>query len=92
MPDGWGDRSVDAQQADPTSMLTLARSALARRPHGSFAWCESPEGTLMFEREGIVCVVNVDGPPAPLPRGELLLASEAVDAALPAGAAAWLRR
>ena len=45
----------------------------------------------MFERGGLVCAVNVDGRPLPLPPGALLLASEPLEGALPAGAGAWLR-
>ena len=91
MPADWGERSVEVQQSDPASTLALVRDALARRPGGRFAWRESPPGTLVFEREGLTCAVNVDGEPFPL-EGEVLLASEALsDATLPAGAAAWLQ-
>ena len=47
-------------------------------------------GTLVFSRGEVVCSVNVCGEPLPL-EGELVLASEPLGAALPAGAAAWTR-
>jgi alpha-glucosidase len=90
-PAGWAERCVPSQLADPGSTLSLYRRALELRPSGGFAWRESPRGTLVFERDGLVCAVNVDAPPFPLPAGELLLASDGVDGALPVGTAAWLR-
>lgn len=89
-PAGWGAKSVEAQGANPASMLSLVREAIARRPHGAFRWRDSPAGTLVFERGDLVCNVNVDGDALPL-RGELVLASETVGAELPPGAAAWTR-
>jgi alpha-glucosidase len=91
MPQHWGDASVEAQDGDAQSMLALARQAISDRPHGDFAWQESPAGTLAFERDGIRCVVNLDGAPLPLD-GDVVLASEPVGEALEPGAAAWLRR
>jgi alpha-glucosidase len=91
-PPAWGALSVEAQRDDASSMLALVRSALASRPAGAFAWRESPRGTLVFERNDLVCAVNVDGEPLALPAGEVVLASEPGDELLPAGAAAWIRR
>jgi alpha-glucosidase len=91
-PPGWTARCVAAQLDDPDSMLALYRRALALRPSGAFAWRESQTGTLVFERDELVCAVNVDAPALELPAGELLLASEAVEHALPPGTAAWARR
>ena len=62
------------------------------RPGGDFAWREAPAGALAFERDGIVCVVNVDAEPFALPPGELLLASEpGVRGELPRSTATWIR-
>jgi alpha-glucosidase len=85
---------VAAQAQDHGSSLALWRAALRLRDEieGDFAWRESAAGTLVFERGGLVCAVNVDAPELALPDGELLLASEELlEWTLPAGAAAWVR-
>jgi alpha-glucosidase len=92
MPDDWGLESVAAQRGDPTSTLELYRSALARRPGGGFEWLESPTGTLVFRRDDVLCLVNVDAPGLYLPEGDVLLASESVTDVLAPGSAAWVRR
>jgi alpha-glucosidase len=91
MPEDFGVRSVEAQDGVEGSTLELFRAAVARRPHGPFAWLESPPGTLVFARGEVTCALNVDGEPLPLPAGRIELASEPVDRTLPAGAAAWIR-
>jgi alpha-glucosidase len=88
-PAAWAERSVEAQLGDERSFLALYRRALARRPHGAFAWRDAPAGALAFERGGVTCVVNVAAPPLPL-EGRLLLASEELDGTLPPGAAVWV--
>jgi alpha-glucosidase len=91
MPADWGEQSVEAQRDDPASPLALVRDAIALRPAGRFGWRDSPRGTLVFDRDGLTCAVNVDGETLLLD-GEVMLASEPLaDARLPAGAAAWLR-
>ncbi|MBA3844462.1 MAG: alpha-glucosidase, partial [Actinobacteria bacterium] len=90
MPAHWGAASVAAQRDDASSTLALFRAALALRPHGRFAWQDSPSGALVFTRDELTCLVNVEGDPLPLPPGEVRLASEPVDGSLPAGAAAWV--
>jgi alpha-glucosidase len=89
-PDGFGARSVAAQDGREYSTLELFRAALAQRPGGPFAWVESPPGTLVFMRDQLTCAVNVDGEPLPVPAGELVLASEPLEGLLPAGAGAWI--
>jgi alpha-glucosidase len=102
IPASWGARTVAAQREEPASSLALYRAALARRRAsealrgGSFAWRESPPGSLAFAREAaaetIVCAVNLDAGGLELPDGELLLASEPVlGRTLEAGSAAWVR-
>ena len=94
VPEHWSARSVQRQRTDPDSFLALYRAALGRRPTGSFAWRVSPPGTLAFERDGLVCVINVSAPALDLatlvsdPR--VVLSSEPLGAVLPAGAAVWL--
>ena len=51
-------------------MLALFRSALRLRPRGdSFAWRDSPPGTMVFERGDLVCAVNFDAPELRAARG-----------------------
>jgi alpha-glucosidase len=89
-PPGWGARSVAAQSGDPGSTLELYRRALRARPSGEFAWRAAPDGALAFTRGDVACLVNVDAAPLPVD-GEVLLASEPLEDAVPAGAAAWVR-
>jgi alpha-glucosidase len=94
IPAEWAEKTAVGQQGDPRSTLALYQAALRLRPEvtGPFAWRESPAGSLVFERGGVVCAVNVDAGPLPLPEGEVLLASEPLDGrVLPPGAAAWVR-
>jgi alpha-glucosidase len=92
-PPGWSGLTVETQAGDPASTLALYRAALAARPRGGgLAWRDSPPGTLVFERDGLLCLVNVSAPSLDLPEGELVLASEpGITAALPPDTAAWLR-
>jgi alpha-glucosidase len=90
MPAEFGTRSVEAEEAQGGSTLELVRAALAARPSGGFHWLESPRGTLVFARDGLVCAVNVDGEHLPVPPGDVVITSEPIDAVLPAGAAAWI--
>jgi alpha-glucosidase len=101
-PTDWGAWSVEAQDGDPASMLTLYRTALALRKErpdlgdGTLRWLDAPAGVLAFARQhGTVCVVNVEGEPLDVtevvPSHRLLLASEPLDdGVLAPGAAAWL--
>jgi alpha-glucosidase len=102
IPDAWVEKSVAAQEQDASSVLALYRGALAIRResealrNGSFAWEESPPGSLVFAREGsgkrVVCVVNVDADPVELPPGEVLLASAPPRGdLLDANSAVWIR-
>jgi alpha-glucosidase len=101
-PASWSALTAAAQARDGSSVLALYRAALAiRRTHPGLAgerlaFVPAPRGVLAFERDaGLRCVVNVSGEPWPVPTGdEVLLRSDAgaeADAALPAGAAAWLQ-
>jgi alpha-glucosidase len=98
-PASWAGLTVEAQLADPASMLNLHRDALRLRGEmpafrtDDFAWREAPEGVLDFDRgEGLRCVVNVAGPDLPLePGSTVLLASvPLIDGVLPRDAAVWL--
>jgi alpha-glucosidase len=98
MPPDWSSLTVEAQSADPGSMLSLYRAALALRASSAaltgegLQWLPAPEGCLAFRRPGgLVCLVNLSGAPVPLPEGRVLLASAPVDGgAVPGDAAVWL--
>ena len=92
VPESWRERSVEAQLEVGESVLSVYRRAIDQRPSGRFAWREGPPGALVFERDELVCAVNVSADPFALPAGKLILASETVGEELPPGAAAWLRR
>jgi alpha-glucosidase len=97
-PESWAALTVEAQQADPASMLSLYQQALALRHElpelrsDAFGWRGAADGVLHFDRgPGFRCVVNLSGEPLPLDGARVLLASEPVeDGALPHDAAAWL--
>ncbi|HET9436514.1 MAG TPA: alpha-amylase family glycosyl hydrolase, partial [Candidatus Limnocylindrales bacterium] len=98
-PAAWRNLTVEAQAADPASMLSLYRAALRlRREHPGFAaeafrWLPSPRGVLMFERGGgLRCVANLSSTAWRVP-GEArpILASATIDGGLlPVDGAAWL--
>ena len=92
-PDGWGERSVEAQSGLPGSALELYRAALRLRPRDDgFAWRESPAGTLAFARGDLTCVVNFSASELELPEGDVLLTSEpGIERILPTNTSAWLR-
>ena len=99
-PVQWRELTVEAQSADPASMLALYRRALhARRAEFGTAttmtWLPAPDGVLAFDRGGVACVANLSPTPVELPQGlgdEILLASGPVSGGLlPPDTAAWLR-
>ncbi len=100
-PGTWAALSVEAESADPASMLSLYRAALAiRRRHPGLAgetvrWLPAPGGALVCERgEGFACAVNLSASRLRLPAGAKVLLRSDADAAegadLPPDAAAWL--
>ncbi|MCU1667767.1 MAG: alpha amylase catalytic region [Blastococcus sp.] len=99
MPDGWAPLTAEAQAADPASIQSLYRRALALRASSpafsgtSLAWLPAPEGCLAFRRPGgLVCLLNLSGHAVPLPEGSVLLASADVgDGSLPDDTAVWLQ-
>ena len=102
-PDDWSALTVEAQERDPASMLTLYRSGLALRRDlpelgaGTLTWDERAtpdEHVVAFRRsDGFLCVTNLGRQPVALPAdGEILLASEQLEGGLlPADTTAWLR-
>jgi alpha-glucosidase len=106
-PKDWRDLTVEAETADPGSMLALYRRALAIRRaepalgDGPMTWQPAADGVLSLARgpglaggPGLTCVVNLSAGPAELPAHDgVLLASGPLDAAggLPPDTAVWLR-
>jgi alpha-glucosidase len=89
-PRWWGEVSVEAEEGDAGSVLSLYRRALALRPSGGFRWREAPAGVLAFDRGELTCVVNVNGRDVPVEG--VVLASENIGGVLSRGSAAWLSR
>jgi alpha-glucosidase len=98
MPAAWRDLTVEAEDADPHSMLSLYRTALQLRGTSpafggdSLQWLHGPADCLVFRRPGgLVCLVNLSDAAVPLPEGRVLLASADVSAgSVPVDAAVWL--
>jgi alpha-glucosidase len=102
-PSAWSILTVDAQTADPTSMLRLYRAALRiRRTHPALGgnspdphalrWHPSPKDVLMFARSpGLVCATNLGSTGVDLPAyGTPLLASTPFQGpTLPPDTTAW---
>ncbi|MFA5918182.1 MAG: alpha-amylase family glycosyl hydrolase [Candidatus Nanopelagicaceae bacterium] len=95
----WGAFSVEAQDGDPASTLTMYRKALAIRHQeaglgdGPMTWIEAGPSVVAFSRPGnFACYVNF-GAPFDLPSGsDLLLSSGPLDGnTLPTDTAVWLR-
>jgi alpha-glucosidase len=99
MPEGWAGLTAEAQAADPASIQSLYRAALALRAESpafageSLDWLPAPDGCLAFRRPGgLVCLVNLSGAAIPLPEGRVLIASADIGSGtLPDDAAVWLQ-
>jgi len=98
-PPDWAALTVEAQAADPASMLSLYREALRIRRAspalgaGTLDWLDAPAGSLLFARDpGFSCAANFSVEPVPLPpHRKVLLASGPLDGGtLPPDTAAWL--
>ncbi len=93
-PDDWAGLTVEAQTGDPASTLELYRSALrARRELDPAApvSVRADDDALTLVRGEITVVVNCGTADVPLPDGEVVLASGAVDGMLPPDTAVWVR-
>ncbi|WP_051159145.1 glycoside hydrolase family 13 protein [Agromyces subbeticus] len=100
-PAEWAKLTVQAQEADPASMLWLYRQALRLRKReaalgdGALTWLETEPGVLAFHRgERFVSVTNLGDRSVALPEHEsILLASAPLDGGLlPPDSTAWLHR
>ncbi|MCD1267892.1 alpha-amylase [Microbacterium sp. MEC084] len=98
-PEWFGASSVEAQDGDPASTLSLYREALRLRRALQAAerleWLEefTRGDVLAFARpNGWICVTNFGDEPTALPDGEVLISSAPLDGdRLPGAATAWLR-
>ncbi|MFC4942301.1 glycoside hydrolase family 13 protein [Pseudonocardia sp. GCM10023141] len=97
-PADWATLTVEAQAADPGSMLSLYRDALrirrAELGDGPMRWLPAPDGVLAIERgPRFRCVLNMSDQPVPLPThtAVLLASGPLVAGELPPDTAAWLR-
>ena len=96
-PESFAHYAADVQRGVAGSTLELYRAALRLRRElglgvGSLAWVEGlPDGVLGFVSGDVLVVLNMTDADAPLPGGDVLLASTPVEGALPANGAAWIR-
>jgi len=99
-PADWSGLTVEAQEADPASMLALYRRALGIRRadpalrSGALEWVDADPGAIAFRRgDGFLSITNLGAAPIELPPHEsILLASAPLDGGrLAADATAWLR-
>jgi alpha-glucosidase len=99
IPASWQPLTVGRQLDEADSTLSLYRRALDYRAkstslHGDeFDWIGSPDDTLAFRRGAdLVVAVNFGTAPAPMPPGQIVLASGPLDGGtLPPDTAVWLR-
>ncbi|MGX5654336.1 glycoside hydrolase family 13 protein [Geodermatophilus nigrescens] len=95
-PEGWRALTVAAQDADPSSTLSLYRAALRLRREllgeQPLSWLDLGDGVLAFSRgPAFRCVVNLSDRAVPLDGlGRVLLTSGDASAGLPPDTAAWL--
>jgi alpha-glucosidase len=99
-PSHWAKLTVEAEQDDPGSMLSLYQKMLRIRRGdpdlgwGNLRWLESADDVLAFARgDGFISITNFSCVPIDLPADcALLLASAELTAGLlPSDATAWLR-
>ncbi len=102
-PADWAELTVEAQDGDPDSFLSLYREALRLRREepalheSQFAWLDVPgaaDDVLAFTRgHGFACVVNLGPAPVAMPEHtDVLLTSDRLEGGLlPTDTAVWLR-
>ncbi|MFE6253682.1 glycoside hydrolase family 13 protein [Agromyces sp. NPDC057865] len=100
-PAEWAALTVQAQEADPGSMLWLYRQALRIRKReaalgdGTLTWLPSEPTALVFRRgDDVVNVTNLGSDPMALPDHDRILLSSTplVGGMLPPDSTAWLHR
>ena len=88
------ERNVAGQTDDPGSTLSFWKQliALRRELEGGLELLDIAPDVLAFRRGDHTTLVSFASEPRPLPAGEVLLATQPVEGALPPGAAAVTRR
>jgi alpha-glucosidase len=97
-PGDWSALSVEAEEADPSSMLWLYRDALRTRHQitdllgDAHAWLDSADDVMAFSRgDHFACFVNFGPESIDLPSDRVLLSSMPLeDGRLPTDATAWV--
>ncbi len=97
-PADFGDSSVEAEDDDPASTLSLYRLATATRRRlqrgEELTWLDAGDDVVAFARHGgWRSVSNLGTAPVPMPSGEVLLASGPLDTGdgmLPGETTVWL--
>ncbi|OII36942.1 alpha-amylase [Curtobacterium sp. MMLR14_014] len=87
-PQDFGESSVEAEDGDPESTLSLYRRALAARRRlqqgEALTWLESGSEVVAFARhDGWRSVTNFGTAPVPLPAGSVVVASGPLDGVAP---------
>jgi len=97
-PAVYGERSVQAQESDPESMLALYRAAIAaRKQHfadsDTLTMVDLRANVLAYQRGDVLVMVNMSDTSVPLPEGSVVLTSSPTPLTneLPADVAVWLR-
>jgi alpha-glucosidase len=96
-PADFGASSVEAEDGNPASTLSLYRAATAARRDlqrgEDLAWIEAPDGVVAFARhDGWRSVTNFGTEPVELPAGEVVVSSGPLgDGVLPGETTVWLR-
>jgi alpha-glucosidase len=98
-PAGWTEMSVQAQEPDAESMLSLYRDALRiRRVHpvlggtgSELVWLDLGDDVIAFRRQaGFTCIVNLGASSIELPSAAVVLSSVPVTGTIPSDATVWL--
>ncbi|MHA7987612.1 glycoside hydrolase family 13 protein [Rathayibacter sp. CAU 1779] len=95
-PSEWATLARDVEDADPESTLSLYKLLLAEREGrglgaGTLEWSTAYGADVVAFRNGNVTVVaNLGQTSVPLPAGEVIVSSAAVDGELPVDTAVWV--
>jgi len=97
-PAVYGERSVQAQESDPESMLALYRATIAARKQrfadsDTLTMVDLGANVLAYQRGDVLVMVNMSDTSVPLPEGSVVLTSSPTPLTneLPADVAVWLR-